>query len=105
MEIKKIEELENKLFEAEHNIKISLYIIVIGVVGFIGNIIGWFHDTQIMLGAVLGGGFVFWGVNHDKKIKLIKDLDDVCFSKYKKNYKDSTSEIVRERYENRNYHN
>lgn len=105
MDIEKIEELENKLFEAESNIKISLYIIVIGVVGFIGNIIGWFHDTQIMLGAILGGGFVFWGVNFDKKQKTIKKLDDACFLKYKKSYNDSISEIVNERYKNRKYHN
>ena len=101
MEMNKIEELEKSYYQSESNAKIGLYIICVGVVAVIANILGWVHDTQIMQGVVLGGGFVFWGIHADKKQKIKKELDSICFLKYGKSHKDSVPEILNERYASR----
>lgn len=101
MDTDKLEELEKKYYQSENNTKIGLYIIGVGLVAVIVNALGWVYDTQIMQGVVLGGGFVFWGVNFDKKQKVKKELDSICFLKYGKNYKESIPAILNDRYASR----
>lgn len=96
-----IESLEKKYYQSESNAKIGLYIIGVGIIAVIANVLGWVYDTQIMQGIVLGGGFVFWGVNVDKKHRVKRELDSICFLRFAKDYKNSLPEILHERYDSR----
>lgn len=54
MDIGKIVEIEKSYCEHKRNATIGVYIILIGAIIIVANIMGWSHETQIMQGIVLG---------------------------------------------------
>lgn len=97
---RKIVELEKSYYEHKRNATIGIYIILVGVIIIIVNVLGWSHETQIMQGMILGGGLVYWGISFDKYTKLHNQLNIICIQRYGKDYKNSLSEIVSERFDN-----
>ncbi|EOZ7625881.1 hypothetical protein AB5R26_004099 [Enterobacter mori] len=101
MNVEKIIEIEKSYYEHKRNATIGIYIILVGVIIIIANIWGWSHETQIMQGIILVGGLVYWGVSFDKYTKMRNQLDIICIKRYGKDYKNSLSEIVSERFGNK----
>ncbi|HAF6029068.1 TPA: hypothetical protein G8K98_003450 [Salmonella enterica] len=102
MDTGKIVEIEKSYYEHKRNATIGVYIILVGAIIIVANVMGWSHETQIMQGIVLGGGLVYWGMNFDKYTKMRKQLDTICIQRYGKEYKNSLSDIVSERFGNKN---
>ncbi|MDM3455738.1 hypothetical protein [Citrobacter sp. Cb028] len=98
MELDKIVELQGRYYENKRSATIGLYIIFVGVILIVVNILGWSHETQIIQGVVLGGGIVYWWMHFDKYTKLHKQLDILCLQRYRKGYDSSLAEIVSDRY-------
>ncbi len=89
--------LESEYYDADNSKKWGIYISIAGVIAFIANSVWGWSDSPVFVGMIIGGGLTGLAVSYEKTRKLRKRLDDICMSKYGKQYKDSVIDILNDK--------
>lgn len=93
-----IELLEKELSSCKQNFFMGLYVAIAGVLLFISNAYFSTEIPKLFVSGVIGGAIVFCCFFYDKKEKIEKNLDRICYLRYDKPYKKSSSDIFSDRY-------
>ncbi|AKL13251.1 TPA: hypothetical protein I8271_005561 [Kluyvera intermedia] len=96
---KRIDNLEMDIYDCNRYVKISIIVIIIGLISFLGNILGFFHESEIFQGLAIGSCFVTYINFKNKKARCILELNEMCLSRYGKSYDSSLSELIKEKAE------
>ncbi|WGL96491.1 hypothetical protein [Arsenophonus nasoniae] len=91
---KPVRATESEKSTAVMNSRMGLYIFFTGLMLIAARYIWGTDISPSLAGAIAGGGLVYWGVNYDKVGKLNRKLDDLCYRKYGKSYKDAYKDIA-----------
>ncbi|WP_196723572.1 hypothetical protein [Providencia rettgeri] len=91
---KSIRKIESEKESAIMHCRIGIYISIAGFLLIFANYMFDSDNSPILAGIIIGGGVVFWGINHDKVSNIKRELDNICYKKYGKNHKYSWNDIM-----------
>lgn len=94
MSDEKIKMLHDEYYDYEQKKRVGMYITLAGIVLLLAKFFSHISDSEYLIGIVIGGGGIYWGINFEKFSAVKKQLDQICNERYGKPYLESLVEIV-----------